>query len=188
MLVVGLGNPGREFAHTRHNVGADAVATVADRNGIALRRERGLSALAASATFGKKLFALAIPMTYMNDSGIALVELVRRYSVSDTDHLVVVHDELDLPVGAVRVKTGGGTAGHNGLRSIAERLGTLDFVRVRIGIGKPPGHVPGADYVLRRPTSEETPALASAIELAADAAELIFDRGIAAAMDKVNAS
>ncbi|MGB9112933.1 MAG: aminoacyl-tRNA hydrolase, partial [Acidimicrobiales bacterium] len=182
------GNPGREFAHTRHNAGADAVATVADRNGIALRPERGLCALAAARSFGKKMLVLAIPVTYMNDSGIALVELIRRYSVTDTDHLVVVHDELDLPVGAVRVKTGGGTAGHNGLRSIAERLGTLDFIRIRIGIGKPPGHVPGVDYVLRRPTSAEAPALASAIELAADAAEMIFDRGIAATMDKVNAS
>ena len=164
------------------------MAAVAERNGLALRPERGLSAIAAARSFGGKLLALAIPVTYMNDSGIALVELTRRYSVADAEHLVVVHDELDLPVGSVRVKTGGGTAGHNGLRSIAERLGTLDFIRIRIGIGKPPGRMPGADYVLRRPTLAEAPLLQSAIELAADAAELIFDRGIAAAMDKVNAS
>jgi peptidyl-tRNA hydrolase, PTH1 family len=164
------------------------VATVAERNGIALRPERGLSALAASRSFGGKLLALAIPLTYMNDSGVALVELTRRYSLADAERLVIVHDDLDLPVGTVRVKRGGGTAGHNGLRSIAERLGTFNFVRIRIGIGKPPGHVPGADYVLRRPTPAEAPALASAIELAADAAEEIFDRGVAAAMDKVNPS
>ncbi len=164
------------------------MATVAERNGLALRPERGLSAIVAARSFGGKLLALAIPATYMNDSGIALVELTRRYSVADAEHLVVVHDELDLPVGSVRVKSGGGTAGHNGLRSIAERLGTLNFIRIRIGIGKPPGRMPGADYVLRRPTPTEAPVLHSAIELAADAAELIFDRGIAAAMDKVNTS
>jgi peptidyl-tRNA hydrolase, PTH1 family len=186
--VVGLGNPGQDFAHTRHNAGADAVAVVAERNAISLRPERGVSAIAGGRRFGQKLLVLAIPRTYMNDSGVALVELARRFSITDTDHLVVVHDELDLPVGSVRVKTGGGTAGHNGLRSIAEDLGSLDFVRIRIGIGKPPGRIPGADYVLRRPTPTEAPALHAAIELAADAAELIFDRGITAAMDKVNAS
>jgi peptidyl-tRNA hydrolase, PTH1 family len=183
-----LGNPGREFAHTRHNAGADAVATVAERNGMILRQERGLTALAASQVFGGKLLALAIPLTYMNDSGIALVQLTRRYSVHDSDRLVVAHDELDLPVGTVRVKRGGGVAGHNGLRSITERLGTSNFVRIRIGIGKPPAHVPGADYVLRRPSPVEEPALQHAIELAADAAEVIFDRGITAAMDKANSS
>lgn len=164
------------------------MATVAERNGLALRKERGLSALAASRSFGGRLLALAIPLTYMNDSGVALEELTRRYSVNDTDHLVVVHDDLDLTVGAVRVKRGGGTAGHNGLRSIVERLGTSDFVRIRIGIGKPSGRVPGADYVLRRPTPAETSDFQLSIELAADAAEAIFDRGIAAAMDTVNAS
>jgi peptidyl-tRNA hydrolase, PTH1 family len=164
------------------------VATVAERNGMALRHERGLSALAAAQIFGGKLLALAIPLTYMNDSGVALAELTRRYSLHELDRLVIVHDELDLPVGAVRVKRGGGVAGHNGLRSITERLGTSDFVRIRIGIGKPPGHVPGADYVLRRPSAAEAPELQHAIEIAADAAEMIFDRGIAAAMDKVNAS
>lgn len=169
-------------------MGADAVAVVAERNAMPLRAERGISALISARRFGQKLLALAIPVTYMNDSGVALVELTRRFSVTQLERLVVVHDELDLPVGSVRVKRGGGTAGHNGLRSIAERLGTLDFVRVRIGIGKPPGRIPGADYVLRRPSPAEAEGLHSAIELAADAAELVFDRGIPAAMEKVNAS
>ena len=123
----------------------------------------------------------------MNDSGVALGALVRRYSIEDPSRLVVVHDELDLPVGVVRVKLGGGTAGHNGLRSIEQHLRTLEFARVRIGIGKPPGRVPGADYVLRRPAPSEVVAVHAAVEIAADTIELIFERGLAAAMDSVNA-
>jgi len=135
---------------------------------------------------GRRL-ALAVPDTYMNDSGIAVAALVRRFSISDLSALVVVHDELDLPVGVVRVKLGGGTAGHNGLRSIEQHLHTLEFARLRIGIGKPPGRMPGADYVLRRPAPSEVEAIRAAIEVAADTIELIFERGLTAAMDSVNA-
>jgi PTH1 family peptidyl-tRNA hydrolase len=123
----------------------------------------------------------------MNDSGIALAGLIRRYSIDDPSTLVVVHDELDLPVGVVRVKLGGGTAGHNGLKSAEQHLGTLGFIRVRIGIGKPPGRMSGADYVLRRPSAAESELLAIAIEKAADAIELIFGSGLDAAMGTVNA-
>ncbi len=113
--------------------------------------------------------------------------LVRRFSVSEPAQLVVVHDELDLPVGTVRVKLAGGTAGHNGLRSIESHLHTLDFVRVRIGIGKPPGRMAGADYVLHRPSRADADLLAVAVEQAADAVELLLERGVEAAMNVVNA-
>lgn len=123
----------------------------------------------------------------MNDSGIALAGLTRRFSITDPASLVVVHDELDLPVGLVRVKRGGGTAGHNGLKSAEQYLGSLEFVRVRIGIGKPPGRMPGADYVLRRPSAAESELFAVAVERAAEAVELIFASGLEAAMGVVNA-
>jgi PTH1 family peptidyl-tRNA hydrolase len=123
----------------------------------------------------------------MNDSGIALAGLTRRFSIADPASLVVVHDELDLPVGLVRVKRGGGTAGHNGLKSAEQYLGSLEFARVRIGIGKPPGRMPGADYVLRRPSAAESELLGLAVERAAEAVELIFTSGLEAAMGVVNA-
>ena len=129
---------------------------------------------------------LAVPETYMNDSGVAARALLRRHPVG-MDHLVVVHDELDLPSSVVRVKRGGGTAGHNGLKSIHAQLHTLDFVRVRIGIGKPEGRTPGANYVLSRPGRAEREALEVAIELAADAIECVLGVGVEAAMNDFNA-
>lgn len=122
----------------------------------------------------------------MNDSGLAAVALAKRYLVDDPGSIVVVHDELDLPVGTVRVKRGGGSAGHNGLRSVTSHLHSQDFVRVRIGIGRPPGQMAGADYVLRRPSRADRDALAVASELAADAVELVLSKGAEAAMNAVN--
>jgi peptidyl-tRNA hydrolase, PTH1 family len=160
--------------------------TVAERHHRSLRREKNTSSIAAEFPLAGRRLALAVPLTYMNDSGVALRALVDRYSIADLGRLVVVHDELDLPVGTVRVKFGGGTAGHNGLRSIAEHLRSLDFIRVRIGIGKPPGQIPGADYVLRRPKPEELPAIRASVNLAADAVERILSHGLEAAMTEVN--
>jgi len=122
----------------------------------------------------------------MNESGLAARALVRRCSLEDLARLVVVHDELDLPVGTVRVKAGGGTAGHNGLRSLQSHLHSLDFVRVRIGVGKPPGRMAGADYVLRRPGRDEREALDVALAEAADAVELVLGLGTDGAMNAVN--
>lgn len=130
--------------------------------------------------------ALAVPQTYMNDSGLAVVPLLRRFGTGDLGHLVVVHDELDLPVASVRVKRGGGTAGHNGLRSIDACLGSLEFLRVRIGIGKPPGRREGVDHVLGRPRGTEREELALALGAAADAVELICTEGVEAAMRRYN--
>jgi PTH1 family peptidyl-tRNA hydrolase len=136
---------------------------------------------------GSLRVALALPETYMNDSGLAVGPLVDRYLGGEASRLVVVHDELDLPPGVVRVKRGGGTAGHNGLRSIQARLGTLEFLRVRIGIGKPPGRTDGARFVLARPAKSERIELDVAIERAADAVWSILLDGPDAAMTTVNA-
>jgi PTH1 family peptidyl-tRNA hydrolase len=186
-VVVGLGNPGDEYAHSRHNVGADTVALLAERHGGRLKAERGTHATAAEVRIAGRRVALAVPTTYMNESGQAVRPLVRRFGVEDhLDALVVVHDELDLPPGRVKLKLGGGTAGHNGLRSIQSHLHAADFVRLRIGVGKPPRPEAGADYVLRRPGKADRELLAVAIAEAADAVELLAAEGVEMAMNRVN--
>lgn len=186
LLAVGLQNPGAEFAGTRHNVGADAVGVYAARYNVSFKRERGLSARAGEQLAGDRRLALAVPETYMNDSGVAVRALCHRYLADEADGLVVVHDELDLEPGVVRVKRGGGTAGHNGLRSIEQHIKTLAFTRIRIGVGKPPGRQAGADYVLSKPGRRDREALDVAVEVAADALEIVFSRGVEAAMNEVN--
>jgi PTH1 family peptidyl-tRNA hydrolase len=152
-----------------------------------LRPERGTSSATASVRTGGKLLILAIPQTYMNDSGLAVRPLAKRYLGAEPgEQLVIVHDELDLPPGTVRVKAGGGTAGHNGLRSIEAHLHRRDFLRVRIGIGKPPSPARGVDHVLKRPSKAEKDLLAVAVEIAADAVEVILAEGVDAAMNRFN--
>ncbi len=186
LLVVGLGNPGRDFEGTRHNVGAEVVERLAARHGSRLRKSRSRALVGEARVDGRRL-SLAFPQTWMNLSGQAVAALVRRYDLAgDLSRLVVVHDELDLPPGRVKVKIGGGTAGHNGLESIRSSLRSGDFVRVRIGIGKPPGRQAGADYVLRRPGKAERTELDVAVEEAADAVEVILAEGAAAAMNRFN--
>jgi PTH1 family peptidyl-tRNA hydrolase len=131
---------------------------------------------------------MALPQTWMNESGSAVSALRRRYGVEDLARLVVVHDELDLPPGRVRVKVGGGTAGHNGLGSIVSHLHDGGFVRVRIGVGKPPGRMEGADYVLRRIPKAERGELEVAVAEAADAVEQVLTEGPASAMTRFNAT
>ncbi|MDP9387322.1 MAG: aminoacyl-tRNA hydrolase [Actinomycetota bacterium] len=186
LLAVGLGNPGAEYAGTRHNVGADVVALLAQRHGARLRKGKERALVAEARLDGRRL-ALAFPQTYMNESGMAVAPLVRRFGVADDlTRLVVVHDELDLPVGRIRVKVGGGLAGHNGLKSIVAHLRSDAFCRVRIGIGKPPGRREGVDHVLRAPGKAERTQLAVAIEEAADAVEVILADGPAPAMNRFN--
>jgi peptidyl-tRNA hydrolase, PTH1 family len=187
LLAVGLGNPGPRYAKTRHNVGADTVALLAERHGERLRQGKEL-ALVAEVQVGGKRLALAFPQTFMNESGRSVARLVRRYKVEDLTRLVVVHDELDLPLGVVRVKAGGGLAGHNGLRSIKGWLRSDEFSRVRIGIGKPPGGKDqGADHVLSAPSRLERRRLDAAVEVAADAVEMVLAEGMAAAQNEFNA-
>lgn len=187
LLVVGLGNPGGRYERTRHNVGAEAVALLAERHGESLRFNKQQRAKVAEVTIAGRRVALAFPQTYMNLSGESVAPLVRRHGIDDPERLVVIHDELDLPVGRVKVKRGGGLAGHNGLRSIKAHLRTDAFVRVRIGVGKPPSREAGADHVLRRVGKTERRELDVAVEEAADAVEMILTDGLEAAMTKVNA-
>ncbi len=188
VLVVGLGNPGAEYERTRHNAGANAVEVLAQRNGEKLRPIKGMRCLAAEVRMAKRRVTLAFPQTYMNDSGVVMSSLMRRAGVPDPSGVFVLHDELDLPLGVVRVKLGGGIAGHNGLRSLQAHLHSLAFVRIRIGIGRPPGRMQGAAYVLKAPRGEEAEAQAAAIETAADAVEVAISQGVAAAMNRFNGS
>jgi PTH1 family peptidyl-tRNA hydrolase len=145
------------------------------------------NALVAEAVIDGRRLALAVPVTYMNDSGLAVAPLVRRFGIEDLADLVVVHDELDLPPGRLHVKAGGGLAGHNGLRSLRAHLHSEAFTRIRIGIGKPPGGKErGADHVLRAPGKRERAELDAAIQAAADAVECILAEGVVAAQNRFN--
>lgn len=184
LLVVGLGNPGDDYSRTRHNVGADVVELLARRHGGRLRKSKDRARVDDVRIDGKQM-VLAIPTTYMNDSGVAVAALARRFDLSP-QQIVIVHDELDLPPAALRVKEGGGLAGHNGLRSIVQHLHSDDFLRVRIGVGKPPTKERGADHVLSRVSRRDREEMAVTVEQAADAVELILADGAAAAMNRFN--
>jgi peptidyl-tRNA hydrolase, PTH1 family len=187
LLAVGLGNPGPEYVGTRHNVGFEVIELLAERHGGKLRRARRQHSLADEVRVGTQRLALAQPQTFMNDSGRAVAPLVRHYGIDDVERLVVVHDELDLPVGRLKVKQGGGLAGHNGLRSIKAHLHDDGFVRVRIGVGKPPSKEEGVGHVLNRPPKAVRLALADMVERAADAVEAVLADGVEAAMNRFNA-
>jgi PTH1 family peptidyl-tRNA hydrolase len=158
------------------------VELLAQRNGASLRAEKGVQARAAVVNLAGRRVALAIPTTYMNDSGSSVRSLATRFGIDEPSSIVIVHDELDLPPGTVRLKTGGGLAGHNGLRSVQSHLHSADFLRVRIGVGKPPSAAQGASHVLRRPPKAVRELLAASVETAADAVERIAADGMDAAM------
>ncbi len=187
LLAVGLGNPGPEYVGSRHNVGFEVIDLLAARHGGRLRRARREHSLADEVRVGGRRLALAQPQTYMNESGRAVAPLVRHYGLEDVAQLVVVHDELDLPVGRLKVKQGGGLAGHNGLRSIKAHLHDDGFVRVRIGVGKPPSKEEGVGHVLARPPKAVRLALGVLVERAADAVEAVLAEGVEAAMNRFNA-
>jgi len=189
-LIVGLGNPGKEYARTRHNLGEDVVAELARRRGDTMRGGRDNALVAESRSpggaGGEQRCVLAFPLTYVNESGQAVRALVRRYGIEDAARIVIVHDELDLPPAVVRVKVGGGLAGHNGLRSIVQHLHTQDFVRIRIGVGKPPSKERGAGHVLSRLPAKQRELFDVAVQEAADATELIVTDGPDAVMRAYN--
>lgn len=185
LLVVGLGNPGAEYVGTRHNIGVEVLNLLGARYGGQMKKAKERALVAEIRIRGQRV-TLAFPITFMNESGQAVAPLVRRHGITDLHRLVIVHDELDLPVGRMRVKVGGGLAGNNGLKSIKAHLHTDDFVRVRIGIGKAPGTQSGADHVLRRPSKAEREELAVVCERAADAVEEILANGPEAAMAAFN--
>lgn len=183
-LVVGLGNPGEEYLRTRHNVGADVIEILVRRHSAKLRKGKE-RALVDEVRVGESRVAMAIPQTYMNDSGDAVRLLARRYGVT-TEQIIVLHDELDLPVAAMRIKEGGGLAGHNGLRSIKSHMHSDAFLRVRIGVGKPTNSAQGADHVLDRFSKRDRTQIDVTLELAADAVEAIVSDGVEAAMNRFN--
>ncbi|GGL87588.1 peptidyl-tRNA hydrolase [Nakamurella endophytica] len=175
-LVVGLGNPGPQYAGNRHNIGAMVLARLAERAGVRLSRHKA-GADAATGRIGDHAVVLAVPRSFMNESGRPVAALARFYKVPPAE-LVVVHDELDLPAGTVRVKQGGGEGGHNGLRSISAAVGTRDYLRVRCGIGRPPGRMDPADFVLRDFSATERRELPLLVETAADAVASLLEVGL----------
>jgi peptidyl-tRNA hydrolase, PTH1 family len=188
LLVLGLGNPGERYAGTRHNVGVDVVDELARRHDGRLKADSRVNASVAEVRIDGRRVVLAVPSTYMNDSGQAAGPLVRRYGIADPRRLVVVHDELDLEQGRLKVKDGGGLAGHNGLRSIDAHLHTTDFLRIRLGVGKPPGGPErGADWVLSKVPKRQRSELDVMVAEAADAVECIATDGPDVAMQRFNA-
>jgi PTH1 family peptidyl-tRNA hydrolase len=185
LLVVGLGNPGEKYAGTRHNIGAEVVEVLADRHGTRLRATKQ-AALVAELRIGSQMLVAAFPQTFMNDSGRSVRDLVKRHGVSDAGTIVVIHDELDLDVGTAKLKIGGGLAGHNGLKSLKQHLHTQDFLRIRIGIGRPPGRQSVSDYVLRRPGKAERIELDVVVEKCADVAERLLTAEVADVMNEFN--
>lgn len=183
-LVVGLGNPGPGYAGNRHNVGQMALAQLADRASVTFKNHKANASVGEGRSFaaGPKL-VLAKPNSFMNLSGGPVAGLLRYYKI-DPAHLIVLHDELDIPFDSVRLKSGGGPGGHNGIRDIIAAVGTGDFTRVRIGIGRPPGRQAAADFVLRDFNGEEREQLPNILVDAADAVELIASEGLTAAQLK----
>jgi len=185
-LVVGLGNPGPEYAETRHNVGVRVVELLAARAGGGRFSKHKSNADVLEGRLVGRRAVLAVPRTYMNVSGGPVAGLLRYYGVEPAD-LVVVHDDLDLGFGVVRLKQGGGEGGHNGLRSISASIGTKDYLRVRFGIGRPPGRQDPADFVLKRFSGAERKELEFAVDLAADAAEALLRDGLEPAQNRFHA-
>ncbi len=184
-LLVGLGNPGPEYEHTRHNVGALCLEVLAERvNGKFSRHKRG-NADVVEARFGAHRIILAKPRSFMNTSGGPVKSLADFYKVP-LGQIVVLHDELDLPFGAQRFKLGGGDNGHNGLKSVRAAMDSGDFLRVRLGIGRPPGRQDPADFVLRPFAAAERKELGAILERAADAIEVLVADGLAKAQQEYN--
>ncbi len=186
LLVVGLGNPGPQYAKTRHNVGFMVADLLAGRMGAAFKVHKKSGAEIVTGRLGHRPVVLAKPRTYMNESGRQVGPLAKFYSVSPAD-VIVIHDELDIDFGQIRLKLGGGEGGHNGLRSVANALGTKDFQRVRIGIGRPPGRKDPAAFVLENFSAAERPEVPTLCEMAADACELLIESGLEPAQNQVHA-
>lgn len=183
-LIVGLGNPGPRYAGTRHNIGRDVVEVLAARLEVPLAAAKFQARFGAGRIAAAK-FGLAVPISYMNESGRAVGDLVRFHKL-DPSRLVLVYDDLDLPLGRLRIRPDGGAGGHNGVASVIDRLGTQAFPRLRIGIGRPPAGWDAADYVLARFGTEERASLPVLCEQAADALTEIVRDGLQAAMNRWN--
>lgn len=186
LLVVGLGNPGPNYAATRHNLGFMVADLLAARLGSKFKTHKKSGCEIVTGRLGGRSVVLAKPRSYMNESGRQVAPLAKFYSVPPAD-IIVIHDDLDLDFGRIRLKLGGGEGGHNGLRSVAAALGTKDFQRVRIGIGRPPGRKDPAAFVLENFTAAERVEVPTICEQAADAAELLLQLGLEPAQNVVHA-
>ena len=175
-LIVGLGNPGEEYAHTRHNAGFDTVDELA-RDARVNYWKNECGALTGKAVIAGQDVLLAKPQSYMNVSGGPVKKLMAAYGIAP-DQLIVVHDDLDIAPASIRVKFGGGLAGHNGLKSIAEKLGTKDWYRVRVGIGRPPGRMPVVDFVLTKPRKGDADDFAQGCYRASQAVDSLIRNGL----------
>ncbi len=190
-MIAGLGNPGEEYAQTRHNAGFKAIDELARQANVTYWKNQAGAEVAsikvndAEAEGGKREVILVKPQSYMNTSGGPISKLCAQYKVN-VEELLVIHDELDIPAGDVRIKVGGGHAGHNGLRSIIDKMGSRDFSRVRVGIGNPPGRMPVADFVLKQLRSREAEDFDETTIRAAEAAATALTRGVIFARDHVN--
>jgi peptidyl-tRNA hydrolase, PTH1 family len=181
-IVVGLGNPGPEYAGNRHNLGWRVVDLLAEQRGDRFKKGARGFADVVETRIGDERVVLAKPRSYMNESGGRVKAVLSFYKVTP-EHLIVVHDELDIPFAQVRLKIGGGPGGHNGVRSVDAALGTKDYARVRVGIGRPPGRMDPADFVLRDFSPAERKELPLLIERGADAVETLLRQGLAAAQN-----
>ena len=184
-LIVGLGNPGREYSASRHNVGFRVVEALARAHGLAFSRRQGTRSFVAQGMAAGSPLVLAKPQTFMNLSGKAVGSLVRLLGVLP-ERLLVIYDDLDLPLGRVRLRPDGSSGGHKGMRSIIEALGTQAFPRLRVGIDRPPGSMDPAEYVLLPFAPQELSLVAEAIQTAADAVECWLSAGIVDAMGRYN--
>ncbi|MCX4096213.1 aminoacyl-tRNA hydrolase [Nocardia sp. alder85J] len=184
-LVVGLGNPGSEYERTRHNVGFMVADVLAERVGGRFTVHKKSGADLVEARLDGRKVLLAKPRSFMNVSGRPVAALAKFFSVPPTD-VIVVHDELDLPFGAIRLKRGGGEGGHNGLRSVSSALTTKDYLRVRFGIGRPPGRQDPADFVLKPFATPERKDLPVFVEQAADAVETLLRLGLEPAQNQLH--
>ncbi len=187
LLVVGLGNPGAQYAKTRHNLGFMVADVLAARMGAPFKVHKRSGAEIVTGRLGHRPIVLAKPRCYMNESGRQVGPLAKFYSV-DAGDVIVIHDELDIEFGKIRLKIGGGEGGHNGLRSVANALGTKEFQRVRIGIGRPPGRKDPAAFVLENFGSTERPEVPVICEQGADACELLIEVGLEAAQNQLHGS
>lgn len=186
LLVVGLGNPGPQYARTRHNLGFMVADLLAARIGAQFRVHKRSGAEVVTGRLGHRPVVLAKPRTYMNESGRQVGPLANFYSVVPGD-VIVIHDELDIDFGRIRLKLGGGEGGHNGLRSVANALGTKNFQRVRIGVGRPPGRKDPAAFVLETFSSTERTEIPTICEQAADATEILIELGLEPAQNQIHA-
>jgi peptidyl-tRNA hydrolase, PTH1 family len=183
-LIVGLGNPGAQYQGNRHNVGQMVLDELAGRVGAGFKTHKARAQVVEGRLgIGGPRVVLAKPMSYMNVSGGPVSTLASFYGITP-DHVVAVHDEIDIPFNTVKLKTGGGEGGHNGLRDISKALGTKDYLRVRVGVGRPPGRMDTADYVLRDFGSAELKELPFLLDEAADAVELLLREGLTSAQQK----